>query len=120
VSIRVLFAGLPPMLHGVFEDAIRDQPDMDLVGAATEPLDILIAAGQTKANVVLLAVPDGDLPGVASHLLSEYQHIKVLAVSLHSQHAFLYQLRAELVPLGEASPSGLLEAIRAAVNGEVA
>jgi len=120
VSIRVLLASLPPVLRTLFEEVIVGQPDMELAGAATEPLDILINAGQTRADVVLLAVPNGELPGVASHLLNEYQHIKVLAVELHSQHAFLYQLRAELVPLGEASPSGLLDAIRAAVNSEVA
>jgi DNA-binding NarL/FixJ family response regulator len=120
VSIRVLFESFPPVLDGLFEEVIEGQPDMELVGVATEPLDILIAAGQTRADVVLLAMPDGELPGVASHLLNEYQHIKVLAVSLHSQHAFLYQLRTELVPLGEASPGALLEAIRAAVNSDVA
>jgi hypothetical protein len=43
----------------------------------------------------------------------------VLAVTPDGRRAFLYELRPELIALGEASPDVLLQAIRAAFRSEV-
>jgi DNA-binding NarL/FixJ family response regulator len=116
--IRVLLANLPLILAGLVE-RVLDQADLEVVGVVSDHVEVLVATGRTRADVVVLGIEEAALPGPASHLLEEYPHAKVLAVTPDGRRAFLYELRPHLVPLGEASPARLLDAIRNAVNAEV-
>ncbi len=104
------------MLRDVFKQVMSDQPDMEVVGELTDPMALLLAARQTQAEVVIVGLENSELPGICSHLLSEYPHIKVLGVTADGRRAFLYELRPRKVPIGEVSPLGLLDAIRTAVH----
>jgi DNA-binding NarL/FixJ family response regulator len=117
--IRILLAQLQGMLRDVVLQLLDGQADMTVVDDVDDPIDTLLAAGRTHADVVVLGMEDDELPGVASHLLDEYPHLKVLAITPDGRRAFLYELRPELVALGEASPDLLLQAIRAAFRSEV-
>jgi DNA-binding NarL/FixJ family response regulator len=117
--IRILLSQLQGMLRDVVLQLLDGQADMTVVDDVDDPIDTLLAAGRTHADVVVLGMEEDELPGVASHLLDEYPHLKVLAVTPDGRRAFLYELRPELIALGEASPDVLLQAIRAAFRAEV-
>jgi DNA-binding NarL/FixJ family response regulator len=116
--IRVLLANLPSMLAGVVEQVL-DQADLEVVGVVSDHVEVLLTTGRTRADVVVLGIDEATLPGPSKRLLEEHPHVKVLAVTPDGRRAFLYELRPHLVPLGEASPDRLLEAIRTAAHAEV-
>jgi DNA-binding NarL/FixJ family response regulator len=116
--IRVLLAG-PPTLQDAFGRALVEANDIEVAAAAPDPIELLLATARTRADVVVIGMKGDELPGVVSHLLAEYPHLKVLGVAQDARRAVLCELHPRLVPLGELSPGGLLEAIRAAVRAEV-
>jgi two-component system response regulator DesR len=116
--IRVLLAGMPRMLRDVFTLVLADQPDMEVVGELTDLLDLLLAARYTHSDVAILGLRDAEFPGICTHLLAEYPHIKILGVTRDGRRAFVYALRPSKVPVGEVSPDGLLAAIREAVRAD--
>lgn len=115
-QIRVLLGEMPRMMRDVFTQVISEQADMQVVGELANGVGLLLAAGQTKADVVIMSLQDSEMPGIASHLLNEYPSLKVLGVATNGRKAFLYHLRPEKVPVGEVSPEGLLTVIRSAVH----
>lgn len=58
------------------------------------------------------------MPGISTHLLAEYPHVKVLAVSGDAWRAVLCEMHPRLVPLGKIPPSDLPGAIRSAVRAD--
>jgi hypothetical protein len=63
-----------------------------VVGRTLNPIDTLLEAKATEANVVVVDLPvDGSDPGVHSHLLAELPDAKVLAVSSDGLDAVLYR-----------------------------
>ncbi len=117
-QIRVLLAEMPQMLRDAFTQLVAGQPDMELVGDLADPLGLLLAVGQTRTDAVIVGLHDSEFPGICSHLLSEYPHIKVVGVTADGRNACLYELRPQMRPIGEASPRGVLDAIRAAVRSQ--
>jgi DNA-binding NarL/FixJ family response regulator len=113
--IRVLLADMPPPLREEFKQAIVAQPDMEAVGDVSASFELLVATGRTQADVVIIGLEDSELPGVCSHLLNEYPHVKILGVSADAQRALLYEVRARTVPVADVSAEGLISAVRVAV-----
>jgi DNA-binding NarL/FixJ family response regulator len=109
---------MPPMLRSAVKPLVAGQPDMAVVGEIDKPFGVLLAVGQTHADVVILCLKNAELPGICSHLLSEYPHIKILGISVDARHAVLYEHRAQMIPIGNVSPEALLDTIRAAVRGD--
>jgi len=104
------------MLRGILKKAISTEPDMEIVGELADGIPLLLAAAQTQADVVITGLQDSELPGICSHLLNEYPHIKVLGLTADGRHGSLYEFQLHEVPLGEISQQELLAAIRAAVR----
>jgi DNA-binding NarL/FixJ family response regulator len=117
-SIVVLLAQLPPVVREILEGVFADQADMRVVGAVNGPVELLVAAGQNEADIVILEMDDTELPGVASHLLDQYPRLKILTVTADGRRMFLYQFRPQLVSLGEMEPHRLLQIIRTIVESE--
>jgi len=88
------------------------------VSAVSNHVEVLLAAGETQADVVVMGMEDAEPPGIASHLLEEYPYLKIIAIDLGDQRAFLYELTPQLVPLGDASSHQLPSIIRAAVHSQ--
>jgi len=114
--IRVLLADMPSMLRERFKQVIANQPDMQAVGDVTTSFELLLATGKTRADVVILGVQGAALPGICSHLLNEYPHVKILGVNADTGTAFLWEVCARMVPVAEASAEGLISAVREAVR----
>jgi DNA-binding NarL/FixJ family response regulator len=116
--ILVLLANLPPTVRDVLGEVLAYQADVRVVGDVSDQAEVLLAVGRTGADVVILGMHDAELPGIASHLLDQYPHLKILAISSERQQVFLYELRPQLVSIGEMDGHGVLHAIRTAMRSE--
>jgi DNA-binding NarL/FixJ family response regulator len=119
MPIRVLLADLPQVVHNAVHYALSQQLDM-IVTSVSNNMEILLAAGETQADVVVLVMKNARLPGIATHLLQEYPNLKILAVSADGRNAFFCELRPQLAPIDMISWDTLPDVIRAAVRSELA
>jgi DNA-binding NarL/FixJ family response regulator len=88
--IRVLLAALPPLVSSLLTYLIQDQSDMEVVDAIGEPVQLLMAVKDTRANVVVLPLPEsGEMPGICSHLLAEFPDLLILALSINGESGFI-------------------------------
>ncbi len=102
------------MLGDIVEQVISEQPDMEIVGKLVARAPLTEAAAELSADVVIVGLEAAELPDVCEELVISHPQIKVLAVAGDGRGAFLYELRPQTSPLGEVSPEGLVNAIRAA------
>jgi len=112
--ILILLLKLPSTVRDILKEILADQADMRVVNELGDPVEVLLAVERTGADVVILGMEDGKLPGIASHLLDQYPYLKILAISIDGRQMFLYELRPELAPIGEMEPNRLVDAIRTA------
>lgn len=118
MSIRVLLAELPEALRDKLQDVLSRQPDM-IVTAVSDSVEVLIATGETQADVVVLAMENGATPGITTHLLEEFSQVKIILVDPGYRSDFLYELRQQLVPIGETYPDQLADIIRSTVHSQL-
>lgn len=117
--VRILFGALPPSLEGDVIDLIYSQADIEVVGVAIHPTELLLAAGSLDVDAVVVgAAPDGGPPGIASHLLDQYPHLRVLAVASDGRQVLLCDLQSRVVRIPTASPQELARTIQTAASGE--
>jgi DNA-binding NarL/FixJ family response regulator len=115
--IRVLLATIPPTLGDALREIVAEQPDMEVVGElADHGINVLLAVGRTRADVVILGLAAAELPGVPSYLLGEYPHVKVVALTDDGRTAYLHEYRTQKVQIGEAALRTLLDMFRSAVR----
>lgn len=112
--VRVLLGDLPTELYNAVSKAIHSQVDIEVVGVAIQPAELLLAAGMLHADVLLVGMVGRELPGVASHLLDQYPDISVLAVAPDGRQALLYALRPQIERIQISSTAELVRAIQAA------
>ena len=86
----------------------------DVALVAEHPADAPLAqvAAEADADVVICGTAEEGLPRGCSELMRTRPRTRVLTVERNGRAAFLYELRPYAVPLGEASPSTLLDAVR--------
>jgi DNA-binding NarL/FixJ family response regulator len=107
------------MLSDIIKEVVAGQPDMEIVGEREDRGSLVMAAAETRADVVLLGLHDSELPTICEDLVVAHPKSKILAVTLDGRRAFLYELRPQTSALGEISPQGLVDAIRAAVRAPI-
>jgi len=112
-SVRVLLSALPAVVRDAVSDAAVRQAGLEVVGVADPPSLLLEAAGALRADVVVVATVDGELPGIASHLLDQYPDIRVVGVSADGRRALVHRLSPHTLEVAGATPAELAEAIRA-------
>jgi hypothetical protein len=100
------------MLRDIVEEAVRLQPDMELVDRGDEhDLSRAIKAG--RVAVAIVAESGTDSPG-HGELLIEHPRLRLLVVGDGGREAHL--LEFQRIPVADVSPRGLVGAIRAAVG----
>jgi len=104
------------MLSDIVAEALGEQPDMELVGRNDNVKETVSEARHRSAEVVVMGLADSALPDECLALLNDLPRVKVLGVTTDGRRAYLYELRPQRSTLGEASPEGLIIAIRRAVN----
>jgi hypothetical protein len=111
--IRVILFGLPGMLGEIAEAALADKPDIALAGRPHSAAALARIVQDGKVDVVIMGSRDRGLPAFGREVLVPEPNVKVLTICDDGRESFLYELRPFQTDLGELSPEGLLDAVRA-------
>lgn len=110
---RILFACPRMCKQRDWSEILSQDPDVELVGEAEDSIDALLKAGNVGATVVVVDLPSsGQDPGLTDHLLDEYPHIKVIAVSEDGRQAMKYETGIVKANLGDTSLTSLKDMFR--------
>lgn len=118
--IHVLLVELEPLLLRDITKYFLRRHGVEIVGHLESRSALVDHVRRSRADTVVLGLPDGDFPEECRELLDRYPRMKVLGVAAEGRRGFLYELRPQKVPLGELDPKRLLDAIRSAVQGAAA
>lgn len=114
VLIRVVLAHVPPMLRDIIHDAVRNAPDVEIVGAIGDEEPFLAGLASMRADVLILGTSPPDDLAFAKEVWGTWPRLKVLTIAHGARSAVLHALRPNKVTLGDVSPQGLVAAIRGA------
>jgi DNA-binding NarL/FixJ family response regulator len=90
--IRVALGDMPEVLLRMVAQAIHERGDMVLVGEGHDPISILHLMHDGVDVVILGSDTVSECPGICSHLLSEYPHLKIVLLSHRENAARAYWL----------------------------
>jgi len=111
-----VLARMPRMLRDIVCSAMAGEADLAMVGQSGEGEEMVELVERTRPDVVVLGLGQDGNPGECAALLRAHPLLKVLTVSANGRQLMLHDLRLHVDSLGELSPPGLLDAIRAAVS----
>jgi DNA-binding NarL/FixJ family response regulator len=112
--IRILLAGMPPMLHEIITDAIASEADLHILGTTGARESLLEAVHRTKADLIVTS--DQRACEKYEDLLREHPRLKVIELATKNGHGLRYELLMNRLPLGALSASSLAEVIRASIR----
>jgi DNA-binding NarL/FixJ family response regulator len=125
MTIRVLLADDQALLRSAFRVLVDSEPDMEVVGEASDGAEAVRLARDERADVVLMDIRMPGTDGLAAtRLISEdpgLSHVRVVMLTTFEVDEYVVQsLRAGASGfLGKgAEPDELLNAIRVAAGGE--
>ena len=114
---RVLLAVRPKMLAEVIRNMVERQPDMEVVGEVVEPIELLLVAGLTPADVAIIApLNSAHEPRICRHLLAEYPDLRIVTLSGREDSVFVYASGSSRRRIDEYSESSVLDAMGASGN----
>jgi DNA-binding NarL/FixJ family response regulator len=95
------------------------EPDIEIVGEASDAIDVLLKVGNTNAEAVAIDLPScGKDSGLCSHLLAEYPEVKVFAVSEEGDEVIMYETAMVRKQAINKSVEDLASLIRLSVRGD--
>lgn len=100
------------MLRGIVTDVVEGQSDMEIVGNFAERAQLFQALATPGIDVAIIGVQQSDDLPLAQRIFDVSPLVRLLLVTITGRSAVMYQLRPHRVRLGEASPQGLIAAIR--------
>ncbi|MFI9174355.1 response regulator [Streptomyces lincolnensis] len=125
MTIRVLLADDQALLRSAFRVLVDSEPDMEVVGEASDGAEAVRLTRQERADVVLMDIRMPGMDGLAAtRLISEdpsLAHVRIVILTTFEVDDYVVQsLRAGASGfLGKGSePEELLSAIRVAAGGE--
>ncbi|MFE5375268.1 response regulator [Streptomyces mirabilis] len=125
MTIRVLLADDQALLRSAFRVLVDSEPDMEVVGEASDGAEALRLTGEVRADVVLMDIRMPGTDGLAATRLISADpglaHVRVVMLTTFEVDEYVVQsLRAGASGfLGKgAEPEELLNAIRIAAGGE--
>lgn len=121
--MRILLADDHAVVRAGLRQLLTNQPDMVVVGEATDGVDAVEKAKSLRPDVTLLDIAMPHLSGLdAVRLIKDaVPQTQIVVLSMHQKEAYVHQAFASgaLGYVLKASPSSdVLEAIRAAHRGE--
>lgn len=110
--IRIFVANLPEVLQDLVAKIVHAQPDMVLVGQARDHVEILKTM-RPSVDLLILGAPESyPCPGICSHLLGEFPHLKILVIGDGSDVARAYWLGLRQRKVASYSTAMLLRNLR--------
>ena len=113
--IRIVLASLSVMLTEIVREVLEKAPDLEIVGVVSslDELDSALTVHQADVVIAGVAGPNG---GRFDALLRAHPNVRVFSLEANGRETVLYELRPKSVPLGNVSPEGLIDAIRASAG----
>ena len=116
-TLNILLVDVPNSLRDSLEEVIEHQDNMELVGEAFDPIDIVVTLSETEADVVIMGHPYADrVLGIFTHLLAENPYLLILTISTIDQRAFLYQTKIIREEVSYTVPEDLIARINEAYS----
>ncbi len=116
-KIKVLLASRPKLLSEVIRNMIARQPDMEVMGEVLDPIELLLAVVETKAEVVIVTPLDSEEePRLCRHLLADHPQLKIVTLSRTGVAATLYESGSRQQRIQEPGEESILRAIREVVR----
>lgn len=115
--VKILMVDVPSGLRNLLQDVIQSQEKMLVVGEAFDPIDLLLTVNETDADVVIMGHPQADsMPGICTHLLTEFPILLILIVSTIDQRAFLYRRKITQEEVSYTIPEDLIARVNEAYS----
>ncbi len=125
MTIRVLLADDQALLRSAFRSAGRLEPDMEVVGEASDGAEAARLAAEKRADVVLMDIRMPGTDGPRRHPHDQRRSVPRPCPRGHTDHLRGRRLRGAVVARGRpgflgkgSEPEELLSAIRVAAGGE--
>ena len=110
---RILLANITPFWRLKLSQIVESDRDMETVGRVRDPLNLLIQAGKLQANVVvLMQLPEGEEPGICSHLLLEHPNMLVLLLPSRPDEQPIIRMQLRKEKITDTSQGGLHAALK--------
>ena len=93
-KIKILLSSRPKLLSDVIRHLIERQPDMEVIGEVSDPLQLLITTQNTVADAVIITplTANGE-PRICRELLAEHPELMILTLQADTDAATLYRLK---------------------------
>jgi chemotaxis response regulator CheB len=108
--IRVLVTAMPALHADIIERIVREQPDMEIVGAAATIEDVGAVIDRAEPDVLLVTADAPGLVGAAVPMVLRHPRLTVIAVDA-ARSGLLIEARLSERTAG-SWPAGLVSAIR--------
>jgi len=116
-TVKILMVDVPSRLRTWLDEVIEHQENMEVVGEASDPIDLLVTVKETDADVVIMGHPQADrVHGIFTHLLAENPYLVILTISTTDQRAFLYQTKIIREEVSYTVPEDLIVRINEAYS----
>ena len=91
--IRVLLADDHQLLRQGVRRLLEGEPDIQVVGEASDGLEVQAMAQELQPDVILMDVSMGVVDGISAtrQLLRQFPWMKVVMLTMHSQDGHLFQ-----------------------------
>lgn len=123
-SIRIILADDHPLVRTGVGATLKAEPDMQLVGEATNGDETMRICGEVKADILLLdlSMPGPPVTDIVRHLRENCPDLKIVVLTAYDDDAYVHTLLSSGVEgyiLKEEAPTAIVQAIRA-INGGAA
>lgn len=122
-KIKVLIADDHAIVREGVKMILAKEPDIDVVGEASDGRQALELVETLKPNVVVMDISMPGMGGIEAtqHVKERYPGVNVLALTMHEDESYVFKLLragASGYVLKRAAAQDLVQAVRAAAKGE--
>jgi DNA-binding NarL/FixJ family response regulator len=108
--MRILLAGMSPMLTEIVSAALEQAPDITIASVASERNDLVAQVRSAQADAVVIQVAEPGETGRFRPLLLSFPILKVIAITEDGKLGCLHEMRPWSTQLVELSAATLLAA----------
>lgn len=96
-SYRIVLADDHPLLRLGLRKILQDQPGLEIIGEAVDGIELLGLLRFVTPDMIILDISMPNLRGIEAirEIKRNNRHIKVLVLTMHRDHEYLYQVAAD-------------------------